>query len=136
MAISDANQLVDVLEQLVAATEIGKVQWTKINPTTYSWPSDSGKVVIQKVPLPRGATGSIWRAVTSSQSDVSDARTEIATRYMLEVFDAAGEPQLVASSVRSRDVQAALESAYAAISSQFAQKGVDFLRELVEMKAK
>ena len=114
MATADM-QLIEVVRDLQNKTSAGEIQWSKINPTTYSWSGSGGRIVMQKI----------------VQSPRTQAIALSGPRYHLEVLDSHGDAQVSLVSGRSPEAASALQALYVAITSAVTAKGVDFFRQLV-----
>lgn len=119
MESNELNEFIRVVSRFAQSTRSGEMQWTKVNPTTYSWSSDAGTVFLQQVSKNvRIGSGTLTRS--------SERKG-----YLFQAFDKMKNPQLAVNSAEQIDANGVLSELYDSIGASFTKKGVDFLKSMI-----
>jgi len=119
----EITEFLSYIEQLTVATRSGSVEWTRVNPTTFTW--DTIKPTPARLSLQR---------VDRRDRVVKAGRPMVITskHYVFQAVDPEeGLQKLSISGADDPDVNQKLEALYDAISSGLSRKGLDFLKSLL-----
>jgi hypothetical protein len=112
-------QLSDYIAGLVQGTRANQFEWTRANPTTYTWENDGARISIQRVDR---------RPTTFGQSS---------RLFVLQAFDLKHNPpkqMLILSGGEDESLNMRLEQLYAVIGENMTQRGLDFLKSVLGQK--
>jgi hypothetical protein len=120
MATSSAEEFKLVLQNLVERTRSGSIEWSRVNPTTYSWANNKGRAIIQQVEQKR---------LVSQGGRVSSRSI---TSYTFQTYDSAGVLVLKLGSGEMAELGADLETLFKAASESVLSQGLGVLKNMLD----
>lgn len=115
MSAPDISKLKSTVESLINSTVHGGIDWSRINPTTYVWNNQGGRVILQQI----GKN-------TRTAAGIREIKS-----YLLQVMDQSGDLQLSVSSDSTREAEDSLARLYGSITTAMTNRGLDFLSSLI-----
>lgn len=123
MPLTEINELVESIDRIAAFTRDGKIEWSKLNPSTVVWNFTTplpGRIIIQQIMnnerqiLPTG--GQIMRGVV---------------RYLFQVYDVRNAMKISVNSADDPQLEVKLKALYNAASTGISRGGLDFLKSIL-----
>lgn len=119
MPSPEMTEFLSYLDQLMTATAAGKIEWGRLNPTTFTWATLTARVNLQRV-------DQVTQKVEPGKPPVL-VRT---TNYVFQALEGALQ-KLTVSGTEDSLVNQKLGDLYAAITGGYSRRGLDFLRSLL-----
>ncbi len=120
MAAKVVDEYKILLADFIKGTREGSVEWVRVNPTTYAWENNRGKVNIQRVEKKRAIMTS------SGISTVTDRN------YFLRAYDLNGDSIVSVSSSEYSELEDELRSVFDLAAEAAASRGLKFLKGMLD----
>ena len=122
MPAGNVAEIRKYLEEVIAATNAGKMDWAQANPTTFFWTSTPprGRLVIQRVE----------KTVPRRLADGRMIATKV-VHYVFQALDQNGTAQFSASGEDIDDLNPLLENLYGVAETSMSRKGREFLKSIL-----
>jgi hypothetical protein len=124
----ESNELQTYLEEIIAATRQGSIQWESANPTTFVW--DTGSA-IKGARLSLQLVNRIIRPIGLGGAPGSPRRVP---SYILQAFEMSNGVRNLKVSINGAEDESTnrkLETLYEFIKTGVSRKGLDFLKGLI-----
>lgn len=120
MSTNSAEEFARVLQDLAKRTRAGNIEWSRVNPTTYSWANNKGRAIIQQVEQKR-LINQGGRLVSRS-----------AISYAFQAYDPAGAQVLKLNSGEMEQIETDLEALFKAASESVLTQGLGVLKNMLD----
>jgi hypothetical protein len=124
METSELSGYIAYIQQLIAATNGGRIEWTRTNPTTFSWTTSApkrAKTVLQKVTRSE-----------QTRDQAGRIAIQITTQHVLQVTDIASRSQVLSlNTTDSPELAPLLLDLFDAVSLSVGRKAVEYLKSIL-----
>lgn len=120
MPINTVDEYRALIARLVAQTVDGRVEWTKVNPSTFVWGNSKGNINIQVVERKRAR-------LDPNKGIVHEA----VQHHVLTAYDPDGMSQVKLDSSETPQFALELAELFDLAKEKFERKGLDFFSGLV-----
>jgi hypothetical protein len=118
------DEILEIVDGLIAATRKGDFVWKSVNPTTYVWDGNNAAGVPARLSLQRVA-----------QQTISGGGLKLAVLFVLQVGeiqpDGTFQQKLAINGASSDSLNARLGELYSLIISGFTDKGLAFFKSIM-----
>jgi hypothetical protein len=108
-----------LVSDLASRTRSGEVEWSRVNPTTFSWSNERGVVNIQSVDRPT--------IVTTEKGFKADKERG----YIFNAYDPGGVSRVQLNSLDMKALLPELRELFELAANSVESKGLSFLKNLI-----